>query len=500
MSETMKRNSIFISALSALLLGTGLASWAQKSSLDAVAVNVSGRAMEMEGVVAEKAKVTRDGSKVVVDMDLDLSGMKVKSTKAVLLTPWLVNGGDSLALPSIGIYGRQRYYYYQRRDADMMISGGDETTFRTGDDMGSVPYHAVTDYQKWMNDSQLVLSRTEYACCGNNVPGWRSELVSRALWVPEVPELIYVRPEGEKVKTRSLSGRAYIDFPVDRTEIHPDYHNNSVELGKIRATIDSVRNDNDITVTSVWLKGFASPEGTYGHNTMLARERTATIREYVLNLYHFDPSIVTFDHEPENWDGLISWLRTCALPNASEILKIAGDNDVDPDVREFRIRKYYPEDYKTMKAEIYPRLRCTEYRIDYSIRGYSDPDEILRVMKAQPRKLSLNEFFVAAESLEAGSPEFNEVFETAAVMYPDDQVANLNAASAAMGRGDLETAKARLAKAGDSAEAEYSRGILAVMSKDYKGGAEHFRDAAAKGMESAAAQAEIFSEYAATVK
>lgn len=149
-----------------------------------------------------------------------------------------------------------------------------------------------------------------------------------------------------------------------------------------------------------------------------------------------------------------------------------------------------------MKDEIYPRLRCTEYKINYNIRSYADPREILEVMKTNPRKLSLGEFFLAAESLEAGSAEFNNVFETAAVMFPEDNVANLNAASAAMGRGDLETAKARLAKAGDSAEAEYSRGILAVMSKDYAAGAEHFRNAAGKGMEGAAGQAAIFAEYA----
>lgn len=485
------RNNIFVSTLAALLLGTGFSSWAQDTT-----VPVRDSRSAVDGVVAENAKVTRDGSKVVVDMSLDLSGLKVKSTKAVLLTPYIVNGEDSLALPAVGIYGRQRYYYYLRKDGDRMISGEEETSFMTGKNQNVIPYHATVAYEDWMNDSRLVLTRGEYACCGERISDQRSDLVSRALWVPAVPELVYVCPEGEKAKTRSLSGRAYIDFPVDRTEIHPDYHNNITELGKIRATVDSVRNDKDITVTSVWLKGYASPEGTYAHNTMLARERTATIREYVLKLYHFDPSVVTFDHEPENWDGLIAWLGTSTLPNASEILKIAEDKGTDPDVREFRIRKYYPEDYKVMKDEIYPRLRCTEYKINYNIRSYADPREILEVMKTNPRKLSLGEFFLAAESLEAGSAEFNNVFETAAVMFPEDNVANLNAASAAMGRGDLETAKARLAKAGDSAEAEYSRGILAVMSKDYAAGAEHFRNAAGKGMEGAAGQAAIFAEYA----
>lgn len=482
-----------ITSAAALFLGAGNLCHAQGNVSGDVAVSAAYET-GIDGVRVSGAKVVRDGSNVVIDADIILDDLKVKSTKAVLLTPCLVNGEDSLALPSIGVYGRQRYYYYRRGGS--MISGGTESSFMTGKDLGTVPYHATASYKEWMNGCRLVLTRSDYSCCEEKTGVGSSELVANALWVPRTPAPIFVCPQAEKTKSRSLSGIAYIDFPVDRTEIHPDYHNNIAELGKIRATIDSVRNDKDITVTSIKLKGFASPEGTYAHNTDLARDRTETIRKYVLDLYRFDPSIVTSDYVPENWDGLITWLRTSGLPSAAEILKIAEDKTSDPDAREFRIRKYYPEEYNVMKSEIYPRLRCTEYRIEYSIRAYVDPQEILRVMKTQPGKLSLEELFVAAESLESGSPEFNSVFDVAAVMYPDDEIANLNAANASLGRGDLKTAEDRLAKAGESAEADYSRGILAVMRKDYLAAVSQFRNAADKGMDGAAKQAEIFNEYA----
>ena len=449
---------------------------------------------DIEGVSTHNATVKRDGSNVLIEMDLDLSSLKVKSTEAVLLTPYLVNGEDSLALPSVGVYGRQRYYYYLRKDK--MISGEDETTITSGSNAEVIPYHATTPYKDWMNNSRLVLGRGGYSCCEKHSGDQSSELLSRVLWGPDVPRLIYVSPKGEKTKTRSLSGTAYIDFPVDKTGIYPEYHNNVAELGKIRSTIDSVRNDSDITVRSIHLKGFASPEGSYAHNIDLARERTATIRKYVLDLYHFAPEIVTIAHEPENWEGLIEWLRTSGLPNAEKILEIAEGTNLEPDAREWRIKKNYPKDYALMLREIYPRLRCTKYRIEYDIRSYTDPSEILKVMKVQPQKISLGEFFLAAESLEPGSPEFNHVFEVAAVMYPEDPIANLNAANAAMERGDLVSAAGRLKKAGDSGEAEYARGVLAVMSKEYSTAVEHFTSAEEKGVEDAAAQAKIFKEYA----
>ena len=74
---------------------------------------------------------------------------------------------------------------------------------------------------------------------------------------------------------------------------------------------------------------------------------------------------------------------------------------------------------------------------------------------------------VAAQSLEPGSPEFNEVFDIAVRMYPDNPVANLNAANTAMSRGDYAAAEGYLAKAGDSPEATHARGALALMQGDY---------------------------------
>ncbi len=74
------------------------------------------------------------------------------------------------------------------------------------------------------------------------------------------PDLAYITPAAETVKSRDLQGRAYIDFPVNVTEIRADYRGNAVELAKIRATIDSVRQDKDITLTSLSIKDSRLPK------------------------------------------------------------------------------------------------------------------------------------------------------------------------------------------------------------------------------------------------
>ncbi|MDE6028367.1 MAG: hypothetical protein K2G23_09870, partial [Muribaculaceae bacterium] len=90
-----------------------------------------------------------------------------------------------------------------------------------------------------------------------------------------------------------------------------------------------------------------------------------------------------------------------------------------------------------------------------------------KIMKTAPQNLSLSELFVLAKSLEPGSQEYNETFDMAVKLYPNDPVANLNAGNAALQKGDTAAAAKYLEKAGDSTEAEYARALLAAVEKNY---------------------------------
>ena len=88
------------------------------------------------------------------------------------------------------------------------------------------------------------------------------------------------------------------------------------------------------------------------------------------------------------------------------------------------------------------------------------------MLATAPQKLSLNEMFLLAQSYEPGSAEYNNVFDTAVRMYPNDEIANINAANSAMSRGDLTSAAGYLSKAGNGNEATYTRGVLAALQGD----------------------------------
>ena len=70
--------------------------------------------------------------------------------------------------------------------------------------------------------------------------------------------------------------------------------------------------------------------------------------------------------------------------------------------------------------------------------------------------------FLVANTYKSGSQDFNDVFETAVRMYPNDETANLNAAIIALEKNDLAAAKRFLQKAGASPEAQNARAVLAI--------------------------------------
>lgn len=439
-------------------------------------------AQSVDGVKVENLRMKRNGEFMAVDMDVDFSSLKVSSNSAILFTPIIVNGKDSADLSSVGFYGRRRYYYYVRNDKSIIASEG--KSYRASEMPERMDYNVVVPYEKWMDGAYLVLHRSDYGCCNRIVDEQFSQI---GMFKERIfsPEYVYVRPVHELVKTRSLSGSAYIDFVINKSVINPSYRSNKEELAKITATIDSVKNDKDITVTAMSIKGFASPEGSYANNTRLAKERTEALKKYVQELYRFEDGFIKTSYEPEDWAGLRKYVEASALPNKDAIIALI-DGNREPDNKEWMIKSAYAEDYKVMYGECYPALRHSDYKIEYTIRAYTDVEEIKRVFAESPQKLSLEEFYILAQEYDNNTNELNDVFETAVRMYPNDPVANLNAAISEMQNNDVTSAKRHLDKAGDSAEAVYARGIYAAFVKDYDKALELLGKAKEMGIKEAA--------------
>ncbi|MCH5229767.1 MAG: DUF3868 domain-containing protein [Muribaculaceae bacterium] len=423
-----------------------------------------------ENYLGGEPALTRNGNLMSVDIPFDFKDLKLNHNQGLLLTPMLVNGTDTLKLTPVGIYGRTAWYQLERGILKT-VPLDSQIALKYSSRKDPMVYSRNLEYSSWMNGSSLIIGQDFYGCAGCNQGKSLSEpLVAYNEEILEMePPLIYQAAVVEGVKMRELSGRAYVDFPVNKIVIYPDYRNNTYELGKIIATIDSVKNDPDITVTSIHIAGTASPEGPYDNNVYLAKNRTIALKDYVTTLYNFPKDFIQTDYDPVDWKGLREWLENNNLNHKEEILAIV-DSDIEPYARNSKIKTDYPVEYEWLLRNVYPALRHSDYRIEYQIREFTDIAEIAEIMRTKPQKLSLSEMYRLAGALEPGSEEYNEVFEIAVRMYPDDETANLNAANSALARKDLERAEKYLQKAGESAEANYARGVLKGMQGNYEEG------------------------------
>ena len=118
--------------------------------------------------------------------------------------------------------------------------------------------------------------------------------------------------------------------------------------------------------------------------------------------------------------------------------------------------------YPTILRDIYPALRHSDYVVKYTIRNFT-VDEAKELIYTDPKQLSLNEMFQVAQTYEPGSERFNEVFEIAVRMYPDDPVSNLNAAMNAISIKRIEAARRYLTKVPASPERDLAEADILML-------------------------------------
>lgn len=488
---TLKR----ILSIAAIAAASVHASWAFDMHADSTTINLS----------SVEVKVNEQARTVGLRLEFDAADFKVARDRQMILTPVLMadDHSDSLALEPVIIAGRNRWYHYLRSG---ILDDGQEPIYRAGR-KGKAVYREEFALQPWMANSSLEMRVATSNCCDapepmvgespdGNVPVAHIAMARPALDA----DYVMVAPADNGPVTRNIEGRAFVTFVVNRTELKPDYMINRQELGKIINSIEYVRKDKDATITHVHIKGFASPEGPYDNNVRLAQGRTETLRRYVRDLYHFADTIVTSSYEPEDWEGLRTYLTDSMqfdIRHRDEILALV-DSPLAPDPKNTAIQTQFPADYKIIHKEIYPWLRHSDYTVKYVIKIYTTLEEIRRAYAEDPSRLRAVDFYTLAQALPEGSPEYCEVFETAVKVYPDDPVLNLNAANIELRRGNYDRAQSYLHQAGNRPEADYARGILAARRGDHRGALELFRkakDAGVAGADRAIAATRAIIDY-----
>ena len=377
--------------------------------------------------------VNDDGNTVTVNMTLDVTTLEVGGDETLILTPVIENNGRSVELPAIEIMGRRAYIHFLRRDEQTISENAayaDRTARRSQRLAGEqlIPYSATVASEKWMRDAEIGI-REESCGCDDTPLALGTSPLAVILHTPYEPQylLAFVEPDPEPVKTREESLSAYVNFKVDKHDILTDYKNNASELASIVESIERVDDDSDLTITSITIDGWASPEAPEAYNLVV---------------------------------------ETPKLLDQDKVLAIIDDQTMSLDEKDAALKRLIPPTiYQRLMNEMYPSLRRNDYRIIYNIRNF-DVQEARALLDSDPKKLSLGEMYRVAGLYEKGSAEYNHVLDVAARTYPTQVAAAVNAAARLIEAGDYDSALSMLEKAPNDARVLNARGLAYARGGD----------------------------------
>lgn len=424
-----------------------------------------------------------------VSMDLVLDSLHLGSNRQLYVTP-VISGpeGAEVVMPSVLITGRNMHYVYERGGIKVKgLENYDVVTEvrRLNGKAQSVPYSEKTGLRSWMRDDDAALKLVYDTCgCGRLSGKELGDPIPLALNPAPRMRLVYITPPVTELPVTIHEGRARVQFEVDRTELHdqPYVCRNGQRIdnrGQLKIIEDSVRyalSDPDVEIASIDICGYASPESPYTHNDYLATNRSRSLAEYIGGRFNLPGDRCTYSSVPENWGEfreLVEAADDITGQQRRDLLELIdlttyGPADFDAKERTLKTDKRFAALYRSkILPEWFPLLRCTKFRISTRLKPMSD-ERLAGIIKKTPELMSLNQMFRVARLYPEGSDEFNSTIAIALQYYPEDPVANLNAAVASMNRGDYASAGSLLEKAGDSPEALNARGVMATDAGDYE--------------------------------
>lgn len=233
---------------------------------------------------------------------------------------------------------------------------------------------------------------------------------------------------------RKESNSLYVFFPLDKSDIHPDFRNNSTVLDSIISATRQILTDTISSVRKISIIGMASVEGNEAHNCDLGEWRGAALKEYIRQHAHVPDSLFDVANGCEAWSefrdqimdirALKMGQQVDALPGspAAETLTsltpevLAGitlgevndvldiiDNEEDPERCERRIRQVHAgKTYNFLKQNILADQRNSGY-----LRVYYDyvPDNVAAAINEATAYLRLKRYDKALLQLQSHSDD-----------------------------------------------------------------------------------------------
>lgn len=339
-------------------------------------------------------RMERADSCMVLDMNVNLRGVKLAPDCTVYLIPRIFSATDSLDLPPVMLNGPQSDLMYRRRKAlgkfieptpyepfTVLREGDHElpvVNYRK-DDIAWQPWMETADikmlYRSYNADDRLVPIRAEF----ERIPPVIVEkiihdtiIIHDTLRIEKtVDRPMYVQapaPVVEKKKETVIEHAGYradIYFPVGGMKILPEHELNRDAWHAFVSEIDSLSANSGNIVLGITVTGYSSPEGTYQSNDVIAKRRALALKSFLETKYNSTQVEIRTEWVAEDWDRLAEMVRASDMDDKDRILDIIERVDIFKG-REAKLKTLSGgRPWTYMLKEFFPKLRCASCRIGY---------------------------------------------------------------------------------------------------------------------------------------
>lgn len=457
------------------------------------------------------------GDSLCIALLLDLGGTKAGGAEAYLYTPVLRSEGRLLELPAVVVSGRRRARADHRQQALQPVAGyvPPYCTLYARSRKDSIAYRVAVAYSPWMEHASLVLMREQRDCCRMKILGVEPLMADLGLESPfrvpqgqaSIPQAVaerqeaaatprhetkghadcmpcaectamvtYLTPEMETRKHRSESATLHIDYPTGVYAVRREFRNNRTELGKLDSLLRPLTGGNLASISGISICGYASPDGMYKDNEILASNRARCFEDYMRSAYALNRDLYKVSFVPEDWDGLVELLQQNPMKHSAEVLSLIARVGIFEGREKQLMDMYGGTAYRELLRYYFPQLRRIRVTVGYEVRAFNI-EEAASLIYTHPQLLSLQEMYRVAAFYRPGTEQYREVYEIAAYHFPDDALANINAASAVIMAGGPVGARQYLDKVADDPRAWNDLGVLAYLEGDRQKAEEWFRKA-----------------------
>ena len=186
----------------------------------------------------------------------------------------------------------------------------------------------------------------------------------------------------------------HLSYPLNKSFVIYDFSDNINEINGLHSYITRTLNDPLISICSIEITGYSSPEGSFEQNEKLATQRAESLKNYLRPF--FEETEIETNCVPEDWNGLVEALRNADYPELEKVQAIAG-SDLSAEQKEKKLKKLPHSIYKELSRNYFPLLRRATLVIRSERNEEPDSTKTASVRNPLVREQNTEEGYVNAQ-------------------------------------------------------------------------------------------------------